>query len=550
MGRPKGSKNKPKVSSAPETNSLDKVDKLLMNKTKEEPKVVPTIETPSGMKTVSEIKMQFNKNDALKEVFAAASEALQLIDLTKTENRTFQTFDRERLRTYMKDPFRYQSQLRNISRYLYRLCYDYRRIVHHYATMICGEAFNIIPLVDDPSEVDSEQLVSKYFETLTRWQRMDFANELVKLLIVAWREDKVCGYVFDDSDQEGGTFFVHIFDNDYCKVSSIENGILRFAFDFSYYKSRQAQLEFMPKDIQSQYSAYERDSSLRWQEIDPEHQICFKVNIDDPTMDIMPFGALFELLVDDVDLMSIQRCKDALSIYKLLVARLKPLSGTDEPDDFEVDINTAIKYYNKFAEALPPEVDAVISPLPIEAIEFENKNNTNDADMLSRSMSNIFKAIGGQILDNDKTGSTIYEAQIINEMKIAQSTLLPQLNRWLNLYFNYILGTDHATIKYIDGVSPYTKKQKRKELLESAQNGMATVLEIGILDGNTPQETISKLHLQRALGLTDLMVPLSTSYTQSGSASTSPLEKGRPTIDDTTELTDEGSETREKEKGK
>ena len=210
-------------------------------------------------------------------------------------------------------------------------------------------------------------------------------------------------------------------------------------------------------------------------------------------MDYPPFAGLFSKIINLLDLDEIQSVKDELSAYKLLVARLKPLSGTDTPDDFEVDIQTALKYYNKLAEALPECVNACISPLPIEAVEFKNLNTTEDTDMLSSAMSNIFKSIGGVILDNDKTGATIFKAQIIADMKIAQATLLPQIQRWINLYFNYVIGDDHSLIKYIDGVSPYTREERRKELLESAQNGMPTKLEISILDGKSPLETISQL---------------------------------------------------------
>lgn len=126
---------------------------------------------------------------------------------------------------------------------------------------------------------------------------------------------------------------------------------------------------------------------------------------------------------------------------------------------------TALQYYNKFAEKLPECVNACLSPIPIEPIEFKDLNTTDDTDMISSSLSNLFKRIGGVILDNDKTGSTIYEAQIIADMEIAHSTLVPQINRYLNLYFNYVIGTDHASIKYLEGVCPYTRKSKRKEYL-------------------------------------------------------------------------------------
>lgn len=555
MGRPKGSKNKPKVTDSTPTTStvtnstkkptqkLDKVDKLLLNGKNN---VTPSISTPSGKKTVKEVSDYLTKQEQVKEMFAVTQtmiDALQLTDLSKTESRTFQTYSRDTLRTYLKSPKAYESQIRNLSRYLYRLCYEYRRICYFYATMICGDVFNIIPISD--KDQTGEDIVDKWYETLTRWQRLDFKSELTKLLLVAWREDTVYGYVYDDSDQEGGTCFYQILDGDYCRISSIEQGVFRYAFDFSYFRSHSTYLEYWDSEFKSKYEAYEKDATLRWQELDPERQICFKVNADDPTMDYPPFASLFESIISNIDLQALKTAKDELSAYKLLVARLKPLTGTNNPDDFEVDPITALKYYQKFAEELPECVNACISPLPIEPIEFKDLNTTDDTDMISSSLSNLFKRVGGVILDNDKTGSTIYEAQIIADMELAHSTLVPQINRYLNLYFNYVLGDDHSLIKYIEGVCPYTRKNKRKELLESAQNGL-TRMKIAILDGDTPLETISSLKLERALGLEELMIPLSTSYTQS-SSETDPINGGAP-VKDETDLTDEGSSTREADK--
>lgn len=544
MGRPKGSKNKPKVNNTP-SDASQKIEIRSSSKTSS-PTVKKTINTPSGAKTVKEMKDVLQKYENLKEIFAATNEALQLVDLTKTETRTYQTYSRDILRTYLKSPKSYESQIRNLSKYLYRLCYEYRRICIFYASMICGDAFNIIPLIDPTQENNKDDVLKKYYETLIRWQRMDFANELIKLLIVAWREDTVYAYVYDDSDQEGGTCFFHILDGDYCRICAIEEGVFRFAFDFSYFRNHKSELEFWDSEFQKKYRKYEADSSLRWQELEPERQICFKVNSDDPTMDYPSFSSLFEAIINAIDLQALQNAKDELSVYKLLVARLKPLSGTDTPDDFEVDVNTAIKYYNRLAESLPECIASCISPLPIEPIEFKDLNTTDDTDMISSSMSNIFKHIGGVILDNDKSGTAITNMQTILDMKMGQSTLLPQVQRWLNLYFNYVIGEDHAYIKYIDGVSPYTRESKRKELLESAQNGLPTKLEISILDGKSPLETTSMLYLENdILSLDKKLIPLSTSYTKSSSDAADPVTGGAPTKDDT-ELTDEGDATRNK----
>lgn len=534
-GRPKGSKNKPKTS-ASITSSTANTKK---------------ISTPSGAKSTKEIKNQIMQSEKSSNSssagsiglnFAQVAEVLKLVDLTKSENRTYRTYSKDLLRQYLRNPSNYRSELRNLSKFLYRYCYPYRRQCWYNAHMIDLNAVSIIPKLNFGENEDLEGMLTKYYETATELQRINLMNEIFKLAVVAWREDSVYGYVYDDGT-EGG-FFIHILDGDYCRVSSIEDGVLRFAFDFSYFRSHSEYLEFWDSEWQTKYDAYINDTNLRWQEIDVERQICFKIDLDDVTLDYPPFASLFESIIDLIDLQSVQSVKDELSIYKLLVARLKPLTGTKEPDDFEVDIKSAIAYFNNLRESLPPEVEAVLSPLPIEPIEF-NGDTTKDVDSISNAISNLFKKAGGsQILGTDKSGSTIFKAQILCDTKMALSSILPQIERWMNKYLDYTIGDDHARIKYME-VSPYTKADKKEELLKSGQNGVPVKLAVAALDGFTPMETLSLDILEnQMLELHTRWIPFSTSYTQSGNEGSTD-EGGAPEKKD---LTDEGEATREQDK--
>lgn len=494
-------------------------------------------------KSVKEIKAYHEKNDMLKEKFAAVRGALQLVDLTKNDSRTFTTFSKETLRSYMRNPMANSNNLRQLSNFLYRVCYPYRRIIHYNAEMVDLKAQSIIPMLESYNKKNVSKTLKNYFETLTKVEQINLASEIFKLLVIAWREDTVYGYIYDDDD----TFFIHILDGQYCKISSTD-GVFNFAYDFSYFRNNTDDLEYWGPEFQQKYTAYQNDNTLRWQELEPEYTICLKVNLEDPILSLPPFVALFEQIIDLVDLQSLQAVKDELSIYKLLVARMETLSNTDEPDDFSVDIDTAIEYYNKFADSLPDYVTSCISPLPIDAIEFKG-TTTDDVDMISNSMSNLFQNSGGaQILNSSLiSGSTAFEAAIQCDTEMALSSLLPQIEKWMNRYLTYKIGDDHAIVRYMK-VSPYTRAKKKKELLESAQNGVPVKLALAALDGFTPLETLSMEFLENeCLGLHETWIPLQTSYTQSGAGDTDPITGGAPTKDG---LTDEGDATRDGEKNK
>lgn len=485
--------------------------------------------------SVADIRTKHETYQKYQEAFAATRDAIQLINLTQNESRTFVTFSRERLRQYMQNPKANEANLRQLSQFLYRMSHPYRRLINYQAMHVDLTAQSIIPLQDFTKERDVEKTIENYYKTLEKVHHVNLDSEIYKCLVIAWREDIFFGYVYED---ETG-FFIMPLDGNYCKVSSINyDGTLNFAFDFSYFRSHSDLLEWWDPEFKKKYNSYTGDNNLRWQELDPERTMCLKVNLDDPTLILPPFVALFEPMIDLIDLQSIQKVKDELSIYKLLVARLRPLNGTNIPDDWEVDIDTAIEYYNKFAESLPPAVDAAISPLPIDAIEFK-ETDTSDDDMISKSMSNLLKQAGGsQILDNDKSGATIFKAQIIFDTQNALRPVLSQINKWINRYIGYELGDDHAYVKYLP-VSPWTKTDYKDELLSSAQYGVPVKMAVAALDGFDPLEILSMEFLENdCFKLHETWIPLQSTYTQSSNSN----EKSD------SDMTDEGLDTRDEEK--
>lgn len=508
---------------------------------------VSTASTSSNL-SVAEMRDKIESYEKRLDRYAKTKEALRLLDLTKTETRTYTVFSREKFRTAMKNPKQNESTLKNLVRFVYRYSMPFQRIVHYYAEMICLDAYSVIPLIKDFIDVDTDSLLESYTKTIKKCQQMNLHGEIFKLLLTCWLEGAAYGYIYDDYNESDGTgsFFIHELDGEYCKVYAIEDGVCRYAFDFSYFSRREELLEFWAPEFKQKYNKFKNDSSLKWQELESENQICMKLDMDDLTLDLSPWLAIMENLISLIDLQGITAIKDALSIYKLLVAQLETFDSGN-PDDWKVDIDLALEYYDKFAESLPPEVAAVISPLPITPIEFKG-NTTEDEDRISTSMKNLFDNSGGSaVLSSDKSGTTIFGAQILSDTEFGISSLLPQLQAWTNLYLNYSIGDDHAFVKYME-VSPYTRQTKKKELMESGQNGVPVKLAVAALDGFSPLETLSLDILEnQILKLHETWIPFSTSYTKSGDSNSSTsgeVGQGAPQKD-SGELTDDGSKTRE-----
>lgn len=487
--------------------------------------------------SVSEIRA-FEKEARRNELYAKAKDAIALLDLTKSQSRSYTIYNKDNLRTYMRNPASNENRLRNVSRFLYRVSHPYRRLVNYNAQQMDLTAMVISPNISFVEENDKDAVLNDYYDTCVEVEKISLHTEIYKMLVTAWIEDAAYGYIYEDDTG----FFIYPLDGEYCKVSSVSSdGTLNFAFDFSYFRRRQELLEYWDGEFKKKYNAYANDSSLQWQELDPERTICIKVGIDDPTLCIPPYLSLFEPLIDNVDLQSIVAVKDELSIYKLLVARLEHMKGSDDPDDFEVDINVALDYYTKFEESLPDCVASAISPLPIEPIEFKG-TTTDDTDMVSNSMSNLFKMSGGSmVLNDEKQGASIYRAHQIADMMQAIKPLLGQIQKWINRYLGYNLSNP-ARVKYLE-TSPWLKNEKKKELIESANAGIPVKMAVAALDGFSPLEVLNMQFLENdILQLHNNWIPLQSAYTQSSKNQGGGQEK------DIDELGDEGDSSRESEK--
>ena len=484
--------------------------------------------------TAAEMR-EFQKEALKKELYAKAKQAINLLDLTKTQTRSYTIYNKENLRSYMKNPMSNENRLRNLSRFLYRVSQPYRRLINYNAQQVDLTAMTISPNIDITQQNDKNTVLKDYYDTCVEVDKMHLHQEIYKMLVTAWIEDASYGYIYEDDTG----FFIYPLDGEYCKISSTNmDGTFNIAFDFSYFKKRQELLEYWDSEFKKKYNAYEGDNKLKWQELDPERTICIKVGYEDPTLCIPPYIGLFESIIDNIDLQSIVSVKDELSIYKLLVARLEHMKSSDDPNDFEIDIDVALDYYRKFEASLPDCVSAVISPLPIEPIEFKG-TTTDDTDMVANSMSNLFKISGGSmVLNDEKSGASIFRAHIIADMMQALKPLLGQIEKWMNRHLYYILSNP-SIVKYLE-TSPWMKNEKKKELIESAQYGVPVKMAVAALDGFSPLEVLRMQFLENdTLGLHDAWIPLQSSYTQSGNYSNQK---------DITELGDEGAETREKEK--
>lgn len=484
-----------------------------------------------------------SKIEQIEQFVKAYEDVLRLVDLERETTKTWTVYNKDNLRTYLKNPYSTNSQknLRNLSKFLYTLSFPLRRIVNYFASLPDFSSYKINLDFSFIEDNDEETLLKDYEEASRYVRKMNLEINMFKMLIIAWREGIVYFQPYQDDD---GTLLLMPLDSQYCRISSIGyNNLYHLAYDFSFFQGANSfYLDIWDPEYKKKYNAYLKNSKLRWQELDTARAI--KIDLSDQDLIIPVFASLFEPIIDLIDLQSLMAVKDSLDIYKLLVMKI-PMLNSQNPDDMALSLELARRFYNRAAQDLPDEIGLILSPMDVNPISFE-KNKTTDTNAIADSYKNVMEQTGiSQIFDSNRlTGSSSVKMSMLSDALMATRGVVKQVEAFVNERIQMEYPNSKAYIKFID-VTTYTKEDRIKQVKEAASSGLPVKMEWMALEGYDPLEAMASDWLESKLGLAvDKWVnPVKTSYTQNGNSDTG----GAPTKDDG-DLTDAGEATRDGDK--
>ena len=491
-----------------------------------------------------------SREEKNRAAFAALNDALSLIDLTKNKNITYQTYSRDSLRTYLKNPASEgnQKSLRKLSNYLYTVSHVYRRLINFKAYQINCKSWTVYPDIPLTEEPDQDSILQNYDRVTKYVRNMDMKSQILKCMLQAWKNDVVYGFCYGDPEKDG-SFFIHLLDPDYCKISSQQyyRGVLNFAFDLSFFDSgtNSYYLDVYDPTFKKLYNKYKNDNTQRWAELPIENTFCLKINIDNLDYPIPPLSGLLEDIINLEDLQSIQNLKDEMEAYKLIYAKIDTLKGTNQVDDFEIDLELANAFYKKLQTALPDNVALAMSPMTLDSIDFKS-NDAEDTNIISKAYENIINANGGIVLNQNKiTNSASFKLALQFDSMDAMAPI-ESINSWINLWILNHLGETGMVVEFSD-VSPYFVDDKVDQLLKAGGYGVPIKMELSSLLNTNPVKERGMSYIENALGLTinSWNKPLVSSAVQTGSIENGDGSEGAPKKDEG-ELSDEGQKDRDK----
>lgn len=475
-----------------------------------------------------------------RAAFFAKMQQLQLRQVGKNVNKSYTQFTKAEYRDYIENPTNNEKNLREMSRFFYRVSTPYWRLIQYYA-QIHLFYWTITPQLDFTGNINSNKVLKDYYKVLQFIVNMNLEHEMRKIMTSVFKDGIFYGYVYNTND----SFYIDPFDPEFCQIAGVEDGVYTFAFNFKYYDQHPILLESIDKTLLSQYNKYKNGSAEQWQLIDPQNSICIKANEESALEILPPLIGIFEDLIDLIDYKSLIRNREEIMNYKLIIQKIPHRNNSGRSDDFEIEMDTAEAFNAQMQNIVPENIGVGLSPMDIETVEF--KQDDSDADVLAKAVRTIFDDAGTSLMlfNSDKAGSVGLDASIRTDESLVFA-LVRQIERWIRRYLKYNFKQKYD-FRFLDATVFNRDKVMEREL-KLAQSSLPNKLTVMCAAGINPLTTLSSLMFENdVLRLHERFMPLQTSFTQSANATED--KGGRPKKSDD-ELSDGGAIARDLETDK
>lgn len=455
-----------------------------------------------------------------------------------TTTPTFSLYSKEDVQGYLANPYTYEKQIRNAVTYIYGASSHFRRIIQYFSGL-SDLAYVVSPYKIDPKSSNTKTINRNYRKVLNALSAMSIKTQFPKILTVCLREDTFYGTMWVTNDN----ITIQQLPSDYCAISTIEGNVLNVSFDFSYFDSHSALLEFYPQEFKTKYAVYQKQRTSRWIELDSPTSFAIKVNNDILSYSLPPFIGILRELYDLEDYKQLKLTKTALENYAMLVMDL-PM---DKDGNWGIDLNKAKEFWQNLDSVLPEEFGSILTPMPITKIGFE-KSNTGDTNTIADAEQNIFTSAGvsSLLFNNEKASANALSLSIKADQSLTFG-IVRSIEDAVNRFIQAQSYGKNFKVTFLD-VSPYNRKEMGDAYLKAASYGLPTIAMYAASQGLGQAELDAMSFLETdVMGLQDMFRPIQSSTQMSGNATDSDAptdEGGRPPSDET-DLTDSGEQSSE-----
>lgn len=455
-------------------------------------------------------------------------------------------YNKHEILKLLAEPITNEKLLRDISRYLYYVSPQYKKIVNVHADMPTLD-YTIRPFKfdKDKAEKEPDKFKSCYKRACDYLEILNLKHEMRKILTIAWREDVFYGYIYSTKD----SLYIKPLDPDFCMISGICDGCYKYAFDFSYFDGKpHLELENFGNEFIEKYEIYLKDKSkYRWQELLHKNEFCIKISEDVGYL-FVPFANCFPAILDIEDYKDIKKTSAEIENYKAIGLKI-PLS---EDGNLLVSETIMDNFYDHISNVLPENVGLFMTPVDVETIDFEK--STSDSDEVKNAVEDFYNDIGmsSLLFGGSNQSSTALKISLIST-EIQVYAVNRQIERNVNRLLKSISGAFKFQIT-IQDVTYYNQADIHNLYLKDSQYGVPVKANVPASLNVSQSVLEGTLFMENDfLELSKKFEPLQSSYTSSSndianSDGSNSENNGRPSAEETgSDLSDSGEETRERD---
>lgn len=408
-----------------------------------------------------------------------------------------------------------------LSRYFFEHNSFYRRILLYYATLLKYIGI-LIPNPTFGLKLSKPSIQKKYRNAVNFIDNAKFPSLFTHFAVKALRDGTYYGLISDVSNK--GLVILDL-PTKYCRSNYIDsdgNDVLEF--NVQYFDTivdseiRENTLDVYPEFIVNWYRKYKKGKITKyWCPLPGDIAVYL------PLVDGMPtFLELIPAALEYEEAKSINKARDLNEIRKIIVQKIPHLQDGGllfEPDEAEYIHKGTVNMLKN-----DPNVSVLTTYADVDSI-VAHSSNDNALNSVDKALTNIYAESGSSSQLFGTESNLSLETSINNDMALMMM-FAKRLDKLVTRIVNDKFSNGEVDFNYeLLPITYYNESKYIENSLKLANSGYSFIIP-ALAMGISQNEIVNIKDLENdVLKLSDKLIPLSTSYTQSGNS------PGRPALD-------------------
>lgn len=447
----------------------------------------------------NELPMKFDADKFSRQLFSMLGYEGDL------EDQTINGFTTEQIANMVKAPEKYQTQLVDLSNYMYRSSGYYKSVANYYINMALYRwTVDTEVLSSEFYKTNPEEIKHKYFEFIGNISKLNLQSEIPKIFKRVFLEDCCYGYLVETETNT----FVYYLPSNKCAIKKAYDGIYGFGIRASSYSEKQ--LLNLPVDLQKLIESAKTKNET-WAIVPPDKSICIKYN-ENFTYVFPPLFTLLASISDINDYKALAKRKSENENYNLLSFEI-PIADNDD-DHLKLTDPIVLPFIQMARNIAPKGFGILPTPMKVNPIQF--KSNNAERDKVRDAITQFYgeAAVPEAMMGASTSGSELKQAIQNDSSEIYR--IYRQIEQMVNLkmmILGYVFKTYRFKFQLLD-ITIYNKEDFITAELKDAQASLPNKGRLCAAKGISPDKMFGNSYLENTiLELGSDWTVLQSSYT-------------------------------------